>query len=233
MAGVLIENGGYLREILRLLGAERWDCNWLITELECYDYCGWEGCEKWAEETLFLSNREFLHDVELRNMQFVWGILSAVPASYKKEQVMSSPLPAFSGDENGESCYLADTLCPQHPLAFLEIMCEDSTSVTVIARDMVPLRPLFRLSERTEDAEKNNRRWHEAMEKGRALLEAHGLSRWEYRTCPGIPQKVRNDRIAEIWWSLYRHQPDRPIREDDIRTEVLRILEREKESHHG
>ena len=216
MAGVLIENGGYLREILRLLGAERWDCNWLITELECYDYCGWVGCEKWAEETLFLSNREFLHDVELRNMQFVWGILSAVPASYKKEQVMSSPLPAITGDENGESCYLADTLCPQHPLSFLEIMCEDSTSVTVIARDMVPLRPLFRLSERTEDAEKNNRRWHEAMEKGRAL-----------------PQKVRNDRIAEIWWSLYRHQPDRPIREDDIRTEVLRILEREKESHHG
>lgn len=233
MAGVLIENGGHLRQILQLLGAERWDCNWLITELSCYDYCGWEGCEKWAEETLFLSNWEFLHDVELRDMQFVWGILSAVPATCTKEQVLSFPLPAFSEDENGESCYLADTLCPRHPLAFLEIMCEDSTSVTVIAKDMKPLRTLFQLPEWTEDVEKNNRRWHEVAEKGQALLEAHGLSRWEYRTCPVIPQKVRNDRIAEIWRNLYHHRPDRPICEADIRAEVLNILKREKENHHG
>ena len=58
MAGVLIENSGYLWEILRLLGAERWNCNWLITELECYDHCGWDGCEKWAEDAE-RQNRRF------------------------------------------------------------------------------------------------------------------------------------------------------------------------------
>ena len=27
--------------------------NWLITDLDCFDYCGWDGCEKWAERELF------------------------------------------------------------------------------------------------------------------------------------------------------------------------------------
>lgn len=233
MAGVLIENGGLLREILKLLGAKDWDCNWLITELSCYDCCGWEGCEKWAKDCLFLSNRELLHDVGRRNMQFVWGILSAIPANYTKEQVMALRLPVFSEDENGESCYLADSLRPQHPLAFLEIMSEDSSSVTVIADDMEPLRPLFGLPEWTEDAELSNRRWHELGRKGQAVLEDCGLSRWKYRTYPGISQKIRSDRLAAVWHKLYHHRPDRPICEDDIRTELLNMLKTERKGRHG
>ena len=45
--------------------------NWLITGLECYDHCGWDGCEKWAEPELFLTDEELRHDVNLRNMQII------------------------------------------------------------------------------------------------------------------------------------------------------------------
>ncbi len=227
MAGILIENRGLLREILKLLGAEAWDCNWLLTGLEVVD---WENGRDW-EEPVLLSNRELLRDAE--RVQFIWGILSAIPAFYTKEQILAEKLPAFEIDENGESNYLADRLSPQHSLAFLEIMSEDSTTVTVVADDMEPLRPLFGLPEWTEDAERNNRRWHEAEKKAQALLEAHGLSRWEYRSCSCVSQKIRNDRIAGIWRKLYHHQPDRPIRGEDIHAEILHILKREREDHHG
>lgn len=190
MAGVLIENGGFLPEILKILGAENWDCNWLLTGLEVVDR---ENDRDW-EEPVFLSDRELLRVAE--RVRFIWGILSAIPAGYTKKQVLAEKLPAFETGENGASNYLADSLRPQHPLAFLEIMCEDSTIVTVIAEDMGVLRPLFRLPEWTGDAEKNNRRWHEYVRRGAGVLTACGLARWEYRTCPGAPQRIRNDRLA-------------------------------------
>ena len=95
MAGILIERGGYLREILRLLGAAAWDCRWLITGLECYQTQGWPGCEKWNRETPLLSNEDLNRDIEARDMQFVWGIFSAIPARYTREEIVV--LAVFNG----------------------------------------------------------------------------------------------------------------------------------------
>lgn len=67
--------------------------NWLITDLECYDHCGWDGCEKWAEQELFLTDEELRHDVNLRNMQIIWGVFSAIPAEFTKEDIFKYPLP--------------------------------------------------------------------------------------------------------------------------------------------
>ena len=220
MAGVLIENGGSLSGILRLLGAADWDCRWLLTGLEVIDCT---ESRNW-EEPLLLSNRELLLRAE--EVQFIWGILSAFPASCTEEQILAERLPAFTVDENGESCYLADTLLPQHPLAFLEIMSEDRTSVTVVGPDMAPLRPLFRLPEWTEDAEAYNRRWHELLHKGAAVLDHCGLEREVRRYLPEVGQEVVNDRLAPVWWALYRHHPERPIRQEDIQAELLRQAER-------
>ncbi len=227
MAGVLIENRGVLPGILRQLGAEHWDCNWLLTGLEVVDR---EDGHDW-EEPVFLSHAELLRDAE--RVQFIWGILSAVPAGYPREQVLEHPLPAFFEDENGESCYLADVLRPQHPLAFLEIVSEDSSSVTVIAEDRALLEPLFRLPEWTEDAEASNRRWHETVRQGEAALAALGLSRWQYRTCPGVPQRIRNDRLAAVWRRLYHRQPEKLICVEDIRAELIHPSESERKNEHA
>lgn len=158
MAGILIERGGYLREILRLLGASAWNCRWLVTGLECYQAQGWPGCEKWNQETPLISNEDLLRDIEARDLQFVWGIFSAIPARYTREEILSHPLPDFA-DENGRSRCLREHLLPQHPLAFLEIFSEDSSTITVITPQGELLRPLYGLDCWTEDAEAHNRRF--------------------------------------------------------------------------
>ena len=56
--------------------------NWLITDLDCFDYCGWDGCEKWAERELFLTDEELLHDINLRNMQMIWGVFYTTIVPY-------------------------------------------------------------------------------------------------------------------------------------------------------
>ena len=224
MAGVLIETGGLLGGVLETLGAEQWDCRWLLTGLEVADRA--DGRD-WTEP-LILSNQELLR--EAGRVQFIWGILSAVPAQYTEREILANPLPEFTLNEKGESCYLADVLLPQHPLAFLEIMCEDSTSVTVIAREAERLRPLYGLPERTEDAEAHNRRWHELVRVGTCLLDRQGVPRWSFRRCPGVPQMVKTDRLAAVWRALYWHQPERPIRTAEIRQELEQLLRQEGEN---
>ncbi len=207
MPGILIERGGYLREILRLLGAASWDCRWLITELECYQAWGWEGCEKWAREPLLLTNRELLRDLEIRDMQFVWGIFCAIPARYSEQEILSYPLPSFQ-DEAGNWAYVEEKLLPQHPLAFLEVLSEDSTSITAVAREAALLKPLEKLECWTEDAEAQNRRFREVTDIAGKLVEERGYG--------AMGAHLRRNLYGEIWHSLYHHRPDRPVRREDV-----------------
>ena len=154
-------------------------------------------------------------------MQFVWGILSAVPARYGEAEVRGAGLPGFAIGQNGESRYLADTLLPRHPLAFLEIACEDSAAVTVLGRDGALLRPLFQPPERTEDAEAHNRRWHQLIREGAAALAECGLAR------RGRRGDAVYDRLGRVWRALYCHHPERPVRAAAIRAELLHQLEEE------
>ena len=219
MAGILIERGGYLREILRLLGARDWDCQWLITGLECYATCGWEGAEKWGQETLLLSNEVLLHDVEARDMQFVWGIFSAIPSGYSREEIFSHPLPDF-WEEDGRSVCLRVPLLPQHPLAFLEILSEDSTSITVSAPKPEVLQPLYRLDCWTEDGEESNRRFlaMEAVVKDFVAVRGYGK----------MSAHVRRNLYYHVWHSLYHHRPDRPFCREEVEAGCLRYWKGER-----
>ena len=212
MAGILIERGGFLREILRLLGAKDWDCQWLITGLECYDTCGWPGAEKWGQKTLLLSNEAFLHDVEERDMQFVWGLFSAIPSRYSQEEILAHPLPDFW--EAGDRSCLRVPLLPLHPQAFLEILSEDSTSITVSARSPEVLQPLYTLDCWTEDGEEQNRRFL-AMEAAiQDFVAARGYGKMNDHT--------RRNLNYHVWRSLYHHRPDRPFRREEVEAVCLR-----------
>ncbi len=221
MAGIWIEGRSTLREVFSLLGAESWDCNWLMTDLECYDYEGWEGCEKWAERRLFLTNRQLLHDVELRDMQFIWGIFSALPCGRAEAEALG--LPSFRLNERGESPFLSDVLLPQHPLAFLEISVEDSSSTTAVSADAALLRPLYGLPEWTEDAEKKNRSFHQMRALAEALKEELGWG--------GMDAFARRNLYGLLWRALYYHRPDRPVREEDVRAAYLELWKERK--HHA
>ena len=213
MPGILIERGGYLREILQLLRADSWDCQWLVTELECYQTWGWEGCEKWAREPLLLTNRELLGDLEARDLQFVWGIFSAIPARYSQREILSCPLPAFQ-DEAGNWAHGKGELLPQHPLAFLELLSEDSTSITAVAREAAILKPLETLPCWTEDAEAQNRRFQEVTAIAQRMAEERGYG--------AMGEHLRRNLYGQIWRTLYHHRPDRPVRREDVEALYLR-----------
>ena len=212
MAGVLIERGGFLREILRLLGAKDWDCQWLITGLECYDTCGWPGAEKWGQKTLLLSNEAFFHDVEERDMQFVWGLFSAIPSRYTQEEIFAHPLPDFR--EAGDRSCLRVPLLPLHPLAFLEILSDDSTSITVSAPEPGALQPLYSLDCWTEDGEERNRRYLAMEAAVQDFVAARGYGKMNDHT--------RRNLNYHVWRSLYHHRPDRPFRREEVEAVCLR-----------
>lgn len=219
MAGILIERGGYLLEILRLLGASAWDCRWLITGLECYQAWGWPGCEKWQQEPALISNEDLIRDIEARDLQFVWGIFSAIPSRYTREEIFSHPLPDFL-EENGRSRCLRERLLPQHPLAFLEIFSEDSSTVTVITPQAEILRPLYGLDCWTEDAEEQNRRF--------LALEAATEQLVRERGYGAMNAYTRRNLTGLLWHELYHHRPERPVCEKEIETAYLRLWKGER-----
>lgn len=219
MAGILIERGGYLREILRLLGASAWNCWWLVTGLECYQAQGWPGCEKWNQETPLISNEDLLRDIEARDLQFVWGIFSAIPARYTREEILSHPLPDFA-DENGRC--LREHLLPRHPLAFLEIFSEDSSTITVITPQGELLRPLYGLNCWTEDAEAQNRRFLALENVTARLVRERGWGAMDAYT--------RRNLTGLLWRELYHHRPERPVCESEIEAAYRRLW---KGDHHG
>ena len=152
-------------------------------------------------------------------MQFVWGIFSAIPSGYSREEIFSHPLPDF-WEEDGRSVCLRVPLLPQHPLAFLEILSEDSTSITVSAPKPEVLQPLYRLDCWTEDGEESNRRFlaMEAVVKDFVAVRGYGK----------MSAHVRRNLYYHVWHSLYHHRPDRPFCREEVEAVCLRYWKGER-----
>ena len=152
-------------------------------------------------------------------MQFVWGIFSAIPSGYSREEIFSHPLPDF-WEEDGRSVCLRVPLLPQHPLAFLEILSEDSTSITVSAPKPEVLQPLYRLDCWTEDGEESNRRFlaMEAAVKEFVARRGYGSMR----------DHLRRNLYYHVWHSLYHHRPDRPFCREEVEAVCLRYWKGER-----
>lgn len=216
MPGVLIENNGYFKDILKLIEAQNLDCNWLITDLDCHDYCGWEGSEKWCEETLFLTNEQFFHDVNLRNSQFVWGIFSAIPTCYTKEQAMSCCIPEY--DVNDVLWYTRDVVHAQHPYAILEISSVDSSYVTVISEDNSFLLPLFSLPEKVIDLEQDNRITNAATKRIRKIMNNLKLSDTDKK-------KHEGNLIFSLFHGLFETKGTN-VDDETLKQEIIRIIKK-------
>lgn len=174
----------YLKEILEKLN-DLPPHNWLISGLECYDYCGWEGCRKWAQENLFLTDKELKRDVDLRNMQIIWGIFSAVPASCGKEQLEAFGLPDVESTR-----YMADHIVPQHPKAMLEIYVVDGSYMIVSAADGKLLEPLYDLTDFIGDEEASNQEMNRNLRRIRRVIRK-------------VAPKADSRQINEIQWRCW------------------------------
>ena len=164
--------------------------NWLITDLDCFDYCGWDGCEKWAERNLFLTDEEFRRDVDLRNMQMIWGVFSAIPAEYSNDDICKYPLPELE-----DPCYMSNRIVPQHPLAFLEMYADDGCFTYVSSHDAALLEPLYHLPYKVRDKEADNKIMNAKLRRIQDILR---------KEVPDVSPEVANEVQWKVWHTLFK-----------------------------
>lgn len=166
--------------------------NWLITDLECYDTNGWDGCEKWAQRELFLTDEAFRRDVKKRDMQFIWGVFSAIPAGYSEAEIRRYPLP-----ETETPRYMANSILPQHPLAILELYAQDGGLTFVSAREPSLLEPLYRLPCEVRDEEADNRVMNAQLRRIQDILR---------QAVPEVSPQIADAVQWQVWWALFREK---------------------------
>lgn len=179
----------YLKDILASL-PELPPHNWLITDLECYDSSGWDGCEKWAESQLFLTDEALRRDVSLRNMQVLWGVFPAIPIEYTKEEVFKYPLP-----ESQNPYCMSSRIVPQHPLAVLELCVDDGWFTDVSSHDEALLEPLYKLPYKTYNEEAMNRAMNAQLRRIQDVLR---------KEVPAVSADVANEVQWSVWHALFR-----------------------------
>lgn len=168
--------------------------NWLITDLDCFDYCGWDGCEKWAERKLFLTDEELRRDVDLRNMQMIWGVFSAIPAEYSKDNICKYLLPELEDPR-----YMSNRIVPQHPLAFLELYADDGCFTYVSSHDAALLEPLYHLPYKVRDKEADNKIMNAKLRRIQDILR---------KEVPDVSPEVANEVQWKVWWVLFKDKDD-------------------------
>lgn len=123
----------HMLKVLNSIGGRNLEYNWLITNIEAYPQDNGE-LDKLVSENdyLFLSTDELITMLEKNDFQWIWGVFSAIPMKYTKEEVLKYELPFADGNYD---IYKEDIFVIQHPLADIEIVAEDSSSVFIVAKD--------------------------------------------------------------------------------------------------
>lgn len=166
--------------------------NWLISYLECYDTTGWDGSEKWDSESLILTDEELKRDVYLRDMQFIWGVFSAIPKEYGREDIGSYQFPELENPR-----YMANHIVPQHPLAFLEISVWDGCYTYICSHDEELLSPFYNLPYKVIDVEADNRIMNRELCRIQDVLRS---------MTPDVSDVIANEIQWKCWHLLFRNK---------------------------
>lgn len=123
----------HMLKVLNSIGGRNLGYNWLITDIEAYPQDDGE-LDKLIRENdyLFLSNDELISMLEKNDFQWIWGVFSAIPNKYTKEEALKYELPFADGNYD---IYKEDLFVIQHPLADIEIVAFDSSCVQIVAKD--------------------------------------------------------------------------------------------------
>ena len=103
------------------------DYNFLITDIECNYYP--DKRISYQKDYLFISTNEFLDIVNANEIQFIWGVFSAIPKQISLDEILKYELPYSEGTHT-----LDDIVEMQHPLAEIEIVAFDSSYVEIISK---------------------------------------------------------------------------------------------------
>lgn len=102
------------------------DYNFLITDIECNYYP--DKRINYQEDYLFISPSELLDIVDTNEIQFIWGVFSAIPKYIPLDEILKYELPYSEGLHS-----LNEIVVMQHPFAEIEIVAFDSSYLDVIS----------------------------------------------------------------------------------------------------
>lgn len=118
----------YMLNILNAIGGRKLNYNWLITDIEAYPMKDYNK-ERICREYVLISNNELLNLLEKEDFQWIWGLFSAIPHVYSEKEILEYELPHIN-----DSSFQKEP-CIQHPLAEIEIIAFDSSSVQITCKD--------------------------------------------------------------------------------------------------
>lgn len=123
----------YMLKILNAIGGRKLQYNWLITDIEAYPQDNANFCELVGNNGfLFFTNDELISMLEKDDFQWCFAVFSAIPKKYSKEDILKYELPFTDGNYD---IYRDNMFIIQHPLADIEIVAFDSSSVHIVAKD--------------------------------------------------------------------------------------------------
>lgn len=211
MPALFIDSCSQLKSILEKSDSLA-HCNWLVSYLECYDTSGWEGSEKWGKYSFTLTDEELKKDIYLRDMQFIWGVFSAIPNEYSQKEIEKYALPELENPN-----YMANHINPQHPLACLEISVWDGSYTYICARDEDILKPFKEVPYKVIDAEEDNKTMN------RELCRIQDILRSKI---PNVSEAVANDVQWECWHTLFRKKTGKSEISDEKIEKIIKTAYR-------
>ncbi len=122
----------YMLEIVLAIGGNNLRYKWLITDITAYPQDRRYGNLIANSNHLILPNGDFLKMLSKCNFQWIWAVFSAIPENISNEAILKYELPYADGNEE---IYKDNAAIIQHPLADIEIVAEDSSSVFIVAKE--------------------------------------------------------------------------------------------------
>lgn len=120
-------------EIILAIGGNNLNYKWLISDIEAYPQDNGQYDNLIENNSyLILSNNDLIKMLSECDFQWIWAVFSAIPEDISDDDILKYKLPY--ANENGE-IYKDDVAIIQHPLADIEIVAEDSSSVFIVAKD--------------------------------------------------------------------------------------------------
>lgn len=119
----------YLLEILDAIGKYIVNYKWLITDIEAYPLSRDLFNLINEKDYIILSTDKLIDSLNEENFQWIWAVFSAIPDNISDEEILSYRLP---NARDNNQLYEDGVSIIQHPLAEIEIVAEDSSSIFIV-----------------------------------------------------------------------------------------------------
>ena len=126
MHGIILELFCDIPELLKKSKTIINQFNWLITGYDCYSYFDLDI----DDPLLWFNNNAMVPFIDDNQLQFIWGVFSGFDKDISPDDILKCKEPYANGNKN----FWDSNFKVQHPLATMEIVAWDSSSILIISK---------------------------------------------------------------------------------------------------